>query len=112
MGMMASKDKPLRSLKKHIGYCSECYCRCKHRLLTDDYDNRYFVRDVQRLHDLEYISNMNMQLEKCSKESNGFLRAYYFDEDGDKMYYESMPRTSYYRLQKKAIYEIADCLNI
>ena len=111
-GKMYKGKKNFRQLKKNVMYIAKCYRTNIDRLLLDGYDN-HKVDYVKQTHsDLEMVGYLNFVLELCSKESNLFLRAVYFDQNDNKLYFESLSRSSYYRLDRKAIYEIADCLNL
>lgn len=109
---MYNTKTPYKELKKYISFCGHCYITSKTRLLMNDYDSRFFVEEIQVKNDLEFVTNMNMHLSHCQKESTDLLMTYYFDNTLDKMYYESLPRSTFYRMHKKAIYEIADCLHL
>lgn len=109
---MYKGKKNFRQLKKNVMYIAKCYRTNIDRLLLDAYDN-HKVDYVKQTHsDLEMVGYLNFVLELCPKESNLFLRAVYFDQNDNKLYFESLSRSSYYRLDRKAIYEIADCLNL
>ena len=109
---MYKGKKNFRQLKKNVMYIAKCYRTNIDRLLLDGYDS-HKVDYVKQTHsDLEMVGYLNFVLELCSKESNLFLRAVYFDQNDNKLYFESLSRSSYYRLDRKAIYEIADCLNL
>ena len=94
---MYKGKKNFRQLKKNVMYIAKCYRTNIDRLLLDGYDN-HKVDYVKQTHsDLEMVGYLNFVLELCSKESNLFLRAVYFDQNDNKLYFESLSRSSYYR---------------
>lgn len=106
------KGKSLRELKKIISHLGQSYRHAQIRLEMMNYDNKYFTASKQTQHDIEFIAYMNHSLAMCSRENSQFLFNTYIYPDTGKNYYANLSRSSLYRLNKRAIIEIADCLNL
>lgn len=98
----------LAIILKHIG---KCYRDAEARLEMIHYNNQYFA-DKQIQHDIEFIAFINQSLAMCSRENSMFLLNNYIHPDSGKLYYKNLSRSSLYRLNRRAIIEIADCLNL
>lgn len=97
--------------KLNVKYFADCYKKSLGRLLYNDYSKSQF--DVkQAMNDLDYVTFIHSTLEKCPKRSSQFLQANYFDNGDNKLYYQSLSRSTVYRIHKKAVKDFNDCLNL
>ncbi len=106
------KKIPWRIQKMNVEYFSTCYKATKARLENNRYDVRLVSNiELQTKHDLDFLVYVTFILEMCKKENRHFLDAVYFGTNEDKMYYESLARSTFNRIRRKAIEDFNDCLN-
>ena len=98
-------------LKNKVKHMSDCYKKCLGQLLYKNYSNSQFDMR-QEMNDLDYVSFVHSILEQCPKRSSQFLQANYFSDSDEKLYYQSLSRTTVYRIHKKAVEDFCDCLNM
>ncbi len=109
---MTLKDETPKTKEIIMDYIGKNYRRAKRRLdLVKDADmveeNKYAYED-----DKDFVNIVERTLEDCPPTLKNILRMKYFsvqDPDWYKAYYT---RSSYYRLQKKAVSEFLDNLDI
>ncbi len=98
-------------LKDKVKHMASCYKKSLGKLLYENYDNSQFgVR--QEMNDLEYVAFIHSTLARCPKRSSQFLQANYFCDSDEKLYYQSLSRSTVYRIHKKAVEDFCDCLNL
>lgn len=96
--------------KKTIVFLLEQYKKSKTKLLLCNYDSRLCDVSKAMQYDSNYIAFIDMIFSQCSKETTDFLKNFYVSSDGKNGFYKSMPKSTLYRLNKKAINEFANCL--
>lgn len=106
------EERSFRMLKKLFSHLCVQYREAERRLLLSNYDSRYYDVKQQRENDYQLITSVNIALSLCSEESGRFLYIKYVHPRDGYTNYEYMSPSSLYRLHRRAIYEIVDCLGI
>lgn len=103
--------KSFKELKGNVKNMAGCYKNSLGKLLYKDYEKTQFGMR-EEMNDLEYVAFIHSTLARCPKRSSQFLQANYFCDSDEKLYYQSLSRTTVYRIHKKAVEDFCDCLNL
>lgn len=107
---MNNEKKTWKELKAITRYIAECYKKAKMRLLYNNYTSSQIDGQLE-VHDATFVTFVDDVLERCPKRSSLFLQANYFENSDEKLYYQSLSRSTVYRIHKKAVEDFNDCLN-
>lgn len=110
--MVKKGNDSYRNIKVKVEYFFEQYRNIENKIATMNYDSRYCIVDEQMARDAQNLAQTQKILATCSKETREFILYNYIHPENDKLYFKGLSRSSVYRLNKKAILEIADCLHL
>lgn len=110
--MQQNNKKSYVELKKAVQYFFDSYKNVEQRLVIVNYDSRYHNVDEQCIIDAETLAHIQCLLSTCTKETYDFIMNTYLHPENGGSYYKGLSRSTIYRLNKKAIIEIANCLKL
>lgn len=111
--MSVKKDeRTFREKQKVFEYTCKCYRAAENRLLLASDDSYLYTSQLRKMNDYEFLIEFNRCLLLCSDASAECLRMCYVYPELREQYVSVRSRSSIYRMCRKAIDEIVDCLGI
>lgn len=107
-----NKKLTYAQLKANVFYFLNTYKKVMNRYSSKNYDNRYFVPEEQRVKDFEIIVQTNQILDDITKSSHDYIMYEVLFPERGYQYSRRCSRATTYRIRKKAIMEVAECLHL
>lgn len=106
------EEMSYKDLKANVFYFLNTYKKVVSRYTTMNYDCRYLSKDRQFVTDAQFLEESNRILAVITKGSHDYIMyEIIFPEKGYK-YTGNCSRATIYRIRKKAIMEVAECLHL